>query len=57
MGTTADSLEEIVELADGSINDYVVDNILTGDYYFAVTTYDTDGNESEFSNIALKSAM
>jgi hypothetical protein len=57
MGTAANNLEQIVDLADSSVNDYVVDNLVNGDYYFAVTTYDTDGNESDFSNVAMKSTM
>ncbi|MES9972250.1 MAG: putative Ig domain-containing protein [Candidatus Thiodiazotropha sp.] len=57
MGTTADNLEQIVDLADSTIQDYVVENLDVGDYYFAVTTYDMDGNESGFSNIAMKSTM
>jgi hypothetical protein len=57
MGTTASDLQQIVDLADSSINEYVVENLDSGDYYFAVTTYDTDGNESSFSNIAQKSTM
>jgi hypothetical protein len=57
MGTTSDNLQQVVDLADNSINDYVVDNLDGGDYYFAVTTYDTEGNESSYSNVARKSTM
>jgi hypothetical protein len=57
MGTTTNNLQQVLDLADSTITDYMVDNLDNGDYYFAVTTYDTDGNESEFSNIALKSTM
>jgi hypothetical protein len=57
MGTTEDNLEQVVDLADGSISDYVVEDLTTGDYYFAVTTYDTEGNESSYSNVVLKSTM
>jgi hypothetical protein len=57
MGTTNDNLQQIMDLADNSITEYVVDNLDSGDYYFAVTTYDTEGNESSYSNIARKSTM
>ena len=57
MGTTANNLEQIVDLADCTIQEYVVENLDVGDYYFAVTTYDVDGNESGFSNVAVKSTM
>ncbi|MES9991234.1 MAG: putative Ig domain-containing protein [Candidatus Thiodiazotropha sp.] len=57
MGTTSDNLTQIVDLADSTINEHVVDNLATGDYYFAVTTYDTEGNESAYSNVAMKSTM
>ncbi|MFI0414119.1 MAG: putative Ig domain-containing protein [Candidatus Thiodiazotropha sp.] len=57
MGTTADNLQQVMDLADCTINDYVIDNLDVGDYYFAVTTYDTEGNESDYSNVAMKSTM
>jgi hypothetical protein len=57
MGTTDDNLEQVLDLADSSISDYVVEGLATGDYYFAVTTYDTEGNESSYSNIVIKSTM
>lgn len=55
MGTTSDNLEMIVDINDGSTTSYSVDNLSAGTYYFAVTTYDMDDNESAFSNIAQKS--
>ena len=57
MGTTADNLAQVMDLADSTINDHVVDELVTRDYYFAVTTYDSDGVESSYSNIVMKSAM
>jgi hypothetical protein len=57
MGTTTDNLQQVLDLADSTISDYVIDNLDNGDYYFAVTAYDTDGNESNLSNIAQKSTM
>ncbi|MBT2970391.1 MAG: putative Ig domain-containing protein [Candidatus Thiodiazotropha sp. (ex Ctena orbiculata)] len=57
MGSTRDNLEQVVDLADCTVHDYVVNDLVTGDYYFAVTTYDMEGNESDFSNVAMKSTM
>jgi hypothetical protein len=57
MGTSDDSLEQVIDLADNSVSDYVVEDLATGDYYFAVTTYDTEGNESSYSNVVMKSTM
>jgi hypothetical protein len=57
MGTTADDMQQVMDLADSTITDYVMENLDSGDYYFAVTIYDTEGNESAFSNIAQKSTM
>ncbi|MBT3053985.1 MAG: putative Ig domain-containing protein [Candidatus Thiodiazotropha sp. (ex Codakia orbicularis)] len=57
MGTTTDNLQQVMDLADCTIHDYVIDNLDVGDYYFAVTTYDTEGNESDYSNVAMKSTM
>jgi hypothetical protein len=57
MGTTADNLQQVLDLSDSTITGYVMENLDSGDYYFAVTIYDTEGNESAFSNIALKTTM
>jgi hypothetical protein len=57
MGTNDNNLEQVVDLADSTISEYVVEDLETGDYYFAVTTYDTEGNESDFSNVVRKSTM
>lgn len=57
MGTTANNMEQIIDLADSTIREYLVENLDVGDYYFAVTTYDLDGNESDYSNVAMKSTM
>jgi hypothetical protein len=53
-GTTATELNMLVDLNDNSITEYTIDTLPTGDYYFAVSAYDTDGNESGMSNILNK---
>ncbi|MCU7892132.1 MAG: putative Ig domain-containing protein [Candidatus Thiodiazotropha sp. (ex Ustalcina ferruginea)] len=57
MGDTQDTLEQVMDFADSTTHNCVLDDIENGDYYFAVTTYDNDGNESGFSNIAMKSTQ
>jgi hypothetical protein len=57
MGTAANNLEAIVDLEDSSLTNYVVENLQTGTYYFALTAYDTSGNESELSNVEVKETM
>ncbi|MCU7905296.1 MAG: putative Ig domain-containing protein [Candidatus Thiodiazotropha sp. (ex Epidulcina cf. delphinae)] len=57
MGNSQDNLAPIMEYEDCTIQNHLFDNLETGDYYFAVTAYDTDGIESGFSNVAMKSAM
>jgi fibronectin type 3 domain-containing protein len=57
MGDTSNDLVMIVDLNDRTITRYTMTNLTSGTHYFAVTTYDNDGNESSFSNIAGKSIM
>jgi hypothetical protein len=39
-----------VSLDVGNVTTYKIDNLTPGTYYFAVTAYDTSGNESGYSN-------
>ncbi len=43
-----------VNIADGSADSYIIANLPTGTYYFVVTTYDTDGRESQYSPVVIK---
>jgi hypothetical protein len=54
MGETSDSLSEIDDLPDNSATSYTVSNLAAATYFFAVKVYDTQGNESAFSNIVSK---
>ncbi|MES9859970.1 MAG: putative Ig domain-containing protein [Candidatus Thiodiazotropha sp. LLP2] len=57
MGTTANNLSPVVDLDDSTANNHVMDNLETGTYYFAITAYDTIGNESDLSNVVAKDTM
>ena len=53
-GTTAGDLNVLVDLNDDSVTEYTVDTLPSGNYYFAVTAYDTEGAESDLSNLINK---
>ena len=53
-GTTASSLILLVDLNDNTITEYTPSSLPSGNYYFAVTAYDSDGNESGYSNVINK---
>ena len=57
MGTTSENLMMIVDLNNGTTTSYSVTSLASGSYYFSVTTYDADGNESPYSNIATKDIL
>jgi hypothetical protein len=57
MGTSSSNLEMIVDINDGSTNSHSITTLPAGTYYFAVTCYDMDDNESTFSTIAEKTIM
>ncbi|MEW6417445.1 MAG: DNRLRE domain-containing protein [Nitrospirota bacterium] len=47
-GNTSSNYSQIIDV--GNITTYTVASLNDGTYYFAVTAYDTSGNESEYSN-------
>ena len=51
LGTTRDDLQVVVEIGDSATTSYTLDALELGTYFVAVTTYDTAGNASGFSNI------
>jgi hypothetical protein len=51
-GTSSGNYTSTIDV--GNINTYVVDNLVSGTYYFAVTAYYTSGNQSGYSNEASK---
>ena len=47
-GTSSGSYSQNIDVGD--VTTYIVAGLNDGTYYFAVTAYDTSGNESEYSN-------
>jgi hypothetical protein len=53
-GDSESFLELEMDINDNSVTEYTLSNIPAGTYYFSVTTYDIEGNESGFSNTIQK---
>jgi fibronectin type 3 domain-containing protein len=53
MGTSSNNLTPLVDLINDNTNQYQVGNLEAGSYYFAITAYDQNGNESGLSEILL----
>lgn len=53
-GTSAEDLDMLVDLNDNSLTDYSISDLPAGSYFFTVTAYDLDGQESGFSNVISK---
>jgi hypothetical protein len=50
-GTSPDSLTQVIKLANPGLTSYVVDNLTTGTWYFAITSYAANGVESSKSGV------
>jgi len=50
-GTSADALNQVIDIATVGMTTYVVDNLSSGTYYFSIRAYNAVGAESELSNI------
>jgi hypothetical protein len=50
-GTSPDNLTQVVRLANPGLASYVVENLSTGKWYFAVTSYAANGAESSSSGV------
>jgi hypothetical protein len=57
IGTTPNNLEMLVDFNEGDLTSYTVDNLEVGDYYVAITAYDSVGNSSGLSNVVRKSVV
>ena len=53
-GTSAGNLNQVVQIANPSITAYVLTNLSSGTWYFAVTAYTTTGTMGNMSNVGSK---
>lgn len=53
-GTAEGEYPYRIDVNDGTAVEVVVNDLPTGTYYFVVTTYDTEGRESEYSSLVVK---
>jgi hypothetical protein len=54
-GTASKLYREMVDV--GNAETYTISNLVPGTYYFAVTAYDTAGNETDFSEEVTKTVL
>lgn len=53
-GKTVASLDTTIEIRNPSVSSYVIENLVPGTYYFAVTAFNSRNHESERSNAGRK---
>jgi len=56
-GSSIDTLLLVDDINDYSITDYAFNNLSQGTHFFAITVYDTYGDESALSNVASKTIL
>jgi hypothetical protein len=50
-GTSADALDQVIDIPSVGITTYVVDDLTAGTYYFSIRAYNAVGAESALSNL------
>ena len=53
-GTSSQSYDHEIDIGNPSVTTYVVDNLVPDSYYFAATSFNTSGVESEYSGEAVR---
>lgn len=56
-GTNANSLTQTVDISNASVSTYVIGNLSPATWYFAVKARNTNGTESDLSNLASKTVL
>ncbi len=56
-GPSATALTTSIQLANAGLTSYVVSNLTSGTYYFAITAYNSAGAESAMSNVGSKTIL
>ena len=54
-GTSADALNQVIDVPGGATTTYEIDYLAQGTYYFSVSAYTSAGTESAPSSVASKS--
>jgi hypothetical protein len=55
VGSSRSNLQMVVDVNQGHLSSYTIDNMDVGDYYVAIAVYDRNGNSSDLSNVVQKS--
>jgi hypothetical protein len=50
-GTSADALDQVIDIPSVGITTYVLDDLTAGTYYFSIRAYNAVGAESALSNV------
>jgi hypothetical protein len=50
-GTSADALDQVIDIPSVGITTYVLDDLTAGTYYFSIRAYNALGAESALSNV------
>jgi hypothetical protein len=53
-GSSAEQLDQVIEIKNPGVADYVIDNLNAGKYYFAIKAFSSNGAESTQSAVASK---
>ena len=53
-GTNRGKLDHLIKIATVGLSNYVIDNLVSGTHYFAISSYTTAGVESALSAIVSK---
>ncbi|PXX89860.1 hypothetical protein DIT71_13915 [Marinobacter vulgaris] len=53
-GTSAETLDQSIDIEDASVDKLLVEELTEGTWYFAIRTLDTDGNRSRLSEVVHK---
>jgi hypothetical protein len=56
-GASSSQMSQTIEVANASVNAYVVSNLAPGTYYFTVRAYTASGAESDNSNVSTKTVQ
>lgn len=56
-GTSSGNYTEMIDITDPQKSDHTIENLASGTYYFVATAYDTEGNESDFSEEVSKAIL